>query len=1201
MCGKVYLYIAFAALACWLSTALALYPAPRNFDAFSGSILVRNDQYNETDREFIQLLGWTAPDRNSPCGHAARMRLHSLVHSAGVYLDEPEHDRIMHHPKGCIRRAYDRTGEPLAHRLIQEGLCFPTEDETDQDILKMHQMAKDQRRGCFHSETDQMVWETTTDMTESDRPSLENRAERPVLSPTWPTGFRTERWVLDPINRPVDFLFLPDGTLIVAENYGIVHTVENRRLRDTPFIDVSLMINTFHDRGLMSIAIPPDYAENPWVYFFLVFEHDTRPAAYEGQKTSRVMKVRIAPNGLHEQVGTRRTILGSLNGSGCAAFGPDSDCIGAEGKSHVGGALTFRSDGTIYVAVGDGAIAIISPVALRSQQFGTYNGKILLIDQEGRGLPTNPWYNGDVNSRDSKMYAFGIRNVFKLHVNPDNEDHVYAGDTQWLTQEEMSVIKRGRNMGWPCWESTLRRHEYQNDAECRRLPDSEHERPVVWWDHGEGTSSSMVGGKIDIPGWPFRYRNVVIYADQARRWIGFLRLNEQDERVQDLERIDILESPVQFKVGPDNSLYWINVRGIGDLARCTYTRDDSPITLDQQFPPPGEAVSAEDGLTISGRFSKTVAEVAGRIQLVNVGGGGVIPAEVSLSFASRTFRVEPSTPLPSNSRFRVVVQGGADGIRDLDGNTQPGNLNWEFQTTGGAVDQTPPTVESVTPASGSTDVPITTPVLVTLSEPLDPSTIAGGVYIRAIGGDRLPFDYTYSAGLGLRITAEFDHGTQYAVVIEGGAGGIRDIAGNLMEENYRVVFTTEENGYTINAEILEPAEGRLVAVGETINFSGRATLSNGDVVPESAFRWEYMILHCVYNDDNECHDHIEYSFRGQMSGSVDALDHLDNFAYQLRLIVDYDGQIGTTERYIGTRKVPFRFESDPPGIQLALNGYSAPAPYQQLVVVGSEVQVFAPETANGLYFDRWDHGGDHVQTVKSEDGDGRTFVARYVENNLDSYLRFASAPRHVPTVGTFVFDMEYSAPFAADVRVNFRQLGPYNHLDGFVVPVRKGKGSVSVVIPRKGKEALRELPHVLNLDLRPRGEHRSKAVAFAKHVVQARPRSEVPSSVSSVTRNRLSAVSIVTPVRRGEPIELRVKYRAAERSNIYASVHDRETGERLHRVIRRVPASRKAAGVLIRVNPREPLPADTRHEIRVQLRTRGNKKDQVLDQLRANI
>jgi len=1199
MRGKAHLCIVFAAFACWLSTVVALYPAPRNFDAFSGSILVRNDQYNETDREYIELLGWVAPDQNSPCGHAARMRLHSLVHSAGVYLEEPEHDRIQHHPRGCLRRAYDRTGEPLAHRLIQEGLCFPTEEETDEDILKMHQMAKDQGRGCFHRETDQMIWETTTDMPESDRPSLENRAERPVLSPTWPTGFRTERWVLEPINRPVDFLFLPDGTLIVAENYGVVHSVANRRLRDAAFMDVSLMINTFHDRGLMSIAIPPDYSENPWVYFFLVFEHDTRPAAYEGEKSSRVMKVRIAPNGLHEQVGTRTTILGSLNGPGCDAFGPDSDCIGAEGKSHVGGALTFRSDGTMYVSVGDGAIAIISPVALRSQQFGVYNGKILLIDQEGRGLPTNPWFNGDVNSRNSKMYALGVRNVFKLKVNPDNEDHVYAGDTQWLTQEEISVIKRGRNMGWPCWESTVRRHEYQNDRECRNLPDSEHEGPVVWWDHHEGTSSSMIGGKIDIPGWPARYRDVVLYADASSRWVGFLRVNEQDERVLDLERIDIPEAAVQFQVGPDNSLYWVNVRGIGELNRCSYTRDDSPITLDNQFPAPGAAVSADD-LTISGRFSKTVATVDGRIQLENVGGGGVIPAEVSLSFASRTFRVRPSTPLPGNSRFRVVVQGGADGIRDLDGNTQPANLTWEFETAGGALDRTPPTVESVTPASGSTDVPITTPIQVTLSEPLDPSTVAQGVYIRVVNGDRLSFQHT-QAGVGLRITAEFEHGTQYALVIEGGPGGVRDMAGNLMEENYRVVFTTEENGYTINAEILEPAEGLLVAVGETINFSGRATTSNGDVVPESAFRWEYMILHCVYNDDNECHDHIEYSFQGQVSGSVDALDHLDNFAYQMRLIVDYDGQVGTAERYIGTRKVPFRFESDPPGIQLSLNGYSAAAPYEQLVVVGSEVQVFAPETANGLYFDRWDHGGDHVQTIISEDGDGRTFVARYVENNLDSYLRFTSAPRHVPTVGTFVFDMEYSAPFDADVRVNFRQLGPFTHLDGFAVPVRKGKGSVSVVVPRKGKEPLQELPHILNLDLRPRGEHRANAVAFAKHVVHALPRSEVPSSVSSVTRNRLSEVSIPNSVRKGEPIELHVKYRAAEASNIYASIHNRGTGERLHRVKRRVPASRKAGLARVRMNPRDALHADAQHEIRVQLRPRGNTKERVLDQLQVNI
>lgn len=63
------------------------------------------------------------------------------------------------------------------------------------------------------------------------------------------------------LTSPTAFDWSPDGQrMYVAQKNGVVRVVENGTLRSTPFIDISAEVNNVRDRGLLGIAVHPDFA-----------------------------------------------------------------------------------------------------------------------------------------------------------------------------------------------------------------------------------------------------------------------------------------------------------------------------------------------------------------------------------------------------------------------------------------------------------------------------------------------------------------------------------------------------------------------------------------------------------------------------------------------------------------------------------------------------------------------------------------------------------------------------------------------------------------------------------------------------------------------------------------------------------------------------------------------------------------------------
>ncbi|HYM14664.1 MAG TPA: PQQ-dependent sugar dehydrogenase, partial [Dehalococcoidia bacterium] len=121
-------------------------------------------------------------------------------------------------------------------------------------------------------------------------------------------GFVTDA-VASGLTLPTAFAFAPDGRIFIALKDGPVRIVKNGVLLATPFYTVT-PLNNYHDRGLLGIALDPNFAVNGYVY--LSYTYDVNPANPSGPKTNQV--IRVTANGDLAAGSSKLVLLGSDNG-----------------------------------------------------------------------------------------------------------------------------------------------------------------------------------------------------------------------------------------------------------------------------------------------------------------------------------------------------------------------------------------------------------------------------------------------------------------------------------------------------------------------------------------------------------------------------------------------------------------------------------------------------------------------------------------------------------------------------------------------------------------------------------------------------------------------------------------------------------------------------------------------------------------------
>jgi glucose/arabinose dehydrogenase len=332
--------------------------------------------------------------------------------------------------------------------------------------------------------------------------------------------------------QPTAMVFEKNGRIFVTEKGGKIRVIKpNGKLRAKPL--TTLSVNTFSERGLLGIALDPNYNTNGRIYVY----YTTGPNAkrYSGTPENRVsrLKQRSDKSGFKEKI-----IL---------------DHIPSTNGNHNGGDIHFGFDGKLYISVGESGCCPHD-----AQELDTLRGKILRINPNGTIPTDNPFYNTPGARKET--YAFGLRNPWRFGMRKSNQTYIVS-DVGSGTWEEINSLVKGGNYGWPRYEGPCP----SNNLNCN--PNSvnyeETIAPKHWYGRSGPESGNVIAGGVfaENSNYPAPYANAYFYGDTGAGWVHVLTM-DGNNNVTNRYDFDVNASPVSFANGPDGNIYVVNYDGV---------------------------------------------------------------------------------------------------------------------------------------------------------------------------------------------------------------------------------------------------------------------------------------------------------------------------------------------------------------------------------------------------------------------------------------------------------------------------------------------------------------------------------------------------------------------------------------------------------------------------------------------------------------
>jgi aldose sugar dehydrogenase len=298
------------------------------------------------------------------------------------------------------------------------------------------------------------------------------------------------RPVVTGLNLPTTMAFLRSNEFLVLEkNTGTVQHVVDGVVDHTA---LDLAVNNFSERGLLGIALDPNFASNHFVYLywsciappsddrFMPSQEECADVPELGPDSDNALAVPLLGNRVDRFLWDGNTLTFDLNLIKLRSFqndaAPQPPNQGDETQpprgNHDGGVITFGPDGKLYIFIGDvgrrgklqnlpcGPTATCPGTVMADDQFGGpepddahLTGVVLRLNTDGSTPSNNPFFNagaalgGEVGENIQKIFSYGHRNSFGIAVDP-------ASGAVWLQENgddsfsELNRLEPGMNAGW---------------------------------------------------------------------------------------------------------------------------------------------------------------------------------------------------------------------------------------------------------------------------------------------------------------------------------------------------------------------------------------------------------------------------------------------------------------------------------------------------------------------------------------------------------------------------------------------------------------------------------------------------------------------------------------------------------------------------------------------------------------------------------
>jgi glucose/arabinose dehydrogenase len=321
-----------------------------------------------------------------------------------------------------------------------------------------------------------------------------------------------------------------DARLYVVEQDGVIRLIEGGRIAPEPFLDIHARVASGGEKGLLSVAFHPKYRENGYFYV----DYTTRRAGKLYTHVSR----------FHRASGAKGD--------------PDSETVLLEIEqpfdNHNGGQLAFGPDGYLYVGMGDGGAA--NDPLENGQDLSNPLAALLRIDVDRKDPGRNyavPADNPFVETRDARgeIWAYGLRNPWRFSFDR-RTGLLYLADVGQSREEEIDVIRRGGNYGWPIMEGSL--CHARDAAQCRRR---DLIAPILAY--GRSAGISVTGGFVARGAGAGALCGAYVYGDYGSGRIWGLRYRD-GKVVRRRELLNTSISISSFGEGPEGEIYVLDHR-----------------------------------------------------------------------------------------------------------------------------------------------------------------------------------------------------------------------------------------------------------------------------------------------------------------------------------------------------------------------------------------------------------------------------------------------------------------------------------------------------------------------------------------------------------------------------------------------------------------------------------------------------------------
>ncbi|WP_105103029.1 PQQ-dependent sugar dehydrogenase [Microbulbifer pacificus] len=296
-------------------------------------------------------------------------------------------------------------------------------------------------------------------------------------------------------------MVIPDGIsdlLYVVDKAGSIFVVPNREdvapAEVRALLDISGVVRNYHEQGLLSMAFDPDYASNGFIYIYYIHGTDDNERAPDGSYGDAILErwtVNDPANPTQILAGSRAEILR----------------VPQRGPDHKGGMMQFHPEEKyLYLSIGDGAYGHSATMSYPEDP-RTNNGaqetdnllgtfiRIKPLTQPVNGkyyeIPADNPFVGVPGFR-GEIWSYGHRNPWRWSFDTEAPYTLWETEVGQAGFEEVNLIAKGKNYGWPICEGTNNRGDLGGDPGKNCSTDFEPPRDG----YAHPTGFSIIGGVV---------------------------------------------------------------------------------------------------------------------------------------------------------------------------------------------------------------------------------------------------------------------------------------------------------------------------------------------------------------------------------------------------------------------------------------------------------------------------------------------------------------------------------------------------------------------------------------------------------------------------------------------------------------------------------------------------------------------------------